>query len=147
MSKEHHINISTNAEAAYVNEQLLAHNHAAIPYDPATYKHDLNFVIKDADGKPIAGVNSAVFAHYTLSVDILWIAPEHKGKGLGTSLLMHVENEAEALGAALSILYTYDFQAKDFYIKHGYEVFGQVDDCPLPGRFRYHMKKCLVPKS
>ena len=35
-----------------------------------------------------------------------------------------------------------NFQAKDFYIKHGYEVFGVLDDCPK-GHKRYYMKKVL----
>ncbi|MBV1820626.1 hypothetical protein [Anaerosalibacter bizertensis] len=35
---------------------------------------------------------------------------------------------------------TFDFQAKDFYIKHGYEVFGILDDCPS-GHKMYYMKK------
>ena len=38
---------------------------------------------------------------------------------------------------------TFDFQAKDFYLKHGYEVFGVLDDCPK-GHKRYYMKKVLV---
>jgi hypothetical protein len=35
---------------------------------------------------------------------------------------------------------TFDFQAKDFYVKHGYEVFGVLEDCP-EGHVRYFMKK------
>ncbi len=36
----------------------------------------------------------------------------------------------------------YEFQAKDFHLKHGYEIFGVLDDCP-PGHKRYYMKKVL----
>ena len=39
------------------------------------------------------------------------------------ALLNKVESEAKAIGATLAHLDTFDFQAKDFYIKHGYEVF------------------------
>ena len=46
------------------------------------------------------------------------------------------------LGATLAHLDTFDFQAKDFYLKHGYEVFGILDDCPK-GHKRYYMKKVL----
>jgi len=38
------------------------------------------------------------------------------------------------------ILDTFDFQAKDFYTKQGYEVFGILDNCP-EGHKRYYMKK------
>ncbi|WP_423236642.1 hypothetical protein [Clostridium chromiireducens] len=33
-------------------------------------------------------------------------------------------------------------QAKDFYLKNGYEVFGELDNVPL-GHKRYYMKKIL----
>jgi hypothetical protein len=42
----------------------------------------------------------------------------------------------------LSHLDTFDWQTKEFYLKHGYEVFGVLDDCP-PGHKRYYMKKVL----
>lgn len=43
-------------------------------------------------------------------------------------------------GCNLVHLDTFDFQAKDFYLKHGYEVFGVLDDCPMEHK-RYYMKK------
>jgi hypothetical protein len=33
-------------------------------------------------------------------------------------------------------------QDKDFYLRHGYEIFGVLDNCP-PGHQRYYMKKLL----
>lgn len=38
---------------------------------------------------------------------------------------------------------TFDFQAKDFYMKHEYEIFGILDDCPIEHK-RYYMKKLYV---
>ena len=37
-------------------------------------------------------------------------------------------------------LKTFDFQAKEFYLKHGYEVFGVLEDCPADHQ-RYYLKK------
>lgn len=37
---------------------------------------------------------------------------------------------------------TFDFQAKDFYLKHGDEIFGVLEDCSK-GYKRYYMKKVL----
>ena len=34
----------------------------------------------------------------------------------------------------------FDFQAKEFYEKNGFEVFGILENCP-PGHTRYYMKK------
>ena len=46
------------------------------------------------------------------------------------------------LGAALAHLDTFDFQARDFYLKNGYDVFGLLDDCP-EGHTRYYLSKHL----
>ena len=35
---------------------------------------------------------------------------------------------------------TWDFQAKEFYEKLGYEVFGKIKDCP-PDTIHYDLKK------
>lgn len=43
-------------------------------------------------------------------------------------------------GCYLVHLDTFDFQAKDFYLKHGYEIFGVLADCPKEHN-RYFMKK------
>ena len=37
---------------------------------------------------------------------------------------------------------TYEFQTKDFCLKHRYEIFGILDDCP-EGHKRYYMRKSL----
>lgn len=147
MPEPNHIVSGTQSESVYINDQLLAYNHKAIPYDSETYKHELNFVIKNSESMLVAGLNALLLGRYTLALDILWVHPECKGEGLGTKLLEYVESEAKKLGAVQSVLYTYDFQAKDFYIKHGYEVFGVLDDCPVPDRKRYYMKKLLKSET
>ena len=72
----------------------------------------------------------------------MFVEEAHRHKALGSFLLNKVEAEAKAMGARLAHLDTFDFQAKDFYLKHGYEVYGALEDCP-PGHKRYHFKKVL----
>ena len=93
--------------------------------------------------------NIAINRHCTLlfirdkvAVGDLFVDKNHRRKDLGSKLLQHVENEARDFGATLSHLDTFDFQAKDFYLKHGYEIFGTLEDCP-PGHERYYLKKKL----
>jgi len=57
-------------------------------------------------------------------------------------MLEHVENEAIALRGTVSHCDTFDFQANDFYLKHGYSIFGVLEDCP-PGHKRYYISKKL----
>jgi GNAT superfamily N-acetyltransferase len=78
-----------------------------------------------------------------LYVDVLFVEKNHRGEQLGSLLLNKVEAEAKAIGVSLSHLDTFDWQAKEFYLKHGYEVFGVLDDCPK-GHKRYYLKKNLA---
>ena len=81
-----------------------------------------------------------------LFVDILAIDEKYYNNGLGSKLLSHVENEAKKLGSTLAYLDTFVFQAKDFYLKPGYEVFGVLDDCPK-GHKRYYRKRFWSRKT
>ena len=75
-------------------------------------------------------------------VDILWVNVDYRSKGFGKCLLKELEKIAKDKGVTLIHLDTFDFQAKDFYVKQGYEVFGVLDDCPQ-GHTRYYLKKYL----
>lgn len=77
-----------------------------------------------------------------LYVNLFWIREDYRKKGIGTKLLMEVEDESKEKGCNLVHLDTFDFQAKDFYVKNGYEIFGILDDCPK-GHKRYYLKKLL----
>ena len=64
----------------------------------------------------------------------------YRSEKLGTLLLKSVEQQAVSNNVYLIHLDTFDFQAKEFYEKQGYEVFGQLDNCPR-NHTRYYMKK------
>lgn len=74
-------------------------------------------------------------------VDILYVEADHQRKGYGTLLLEKAEGEAKSLGGYLSYLDTLDFQAKEFYQKMGYSVFGLLEDCPRSHNFYYMQKR------
>ncbi|HUF50240.1 MAG TPA: GNAT family N-acetyltransferase [Longimicrobiales bacterium] len=78
-----------------------------------------------------------------LFVDLLWIAETHRGRGLGARLLRTAEGEAIRRGVRRAYLDTFDFQARPFYERQGYEVFGTLDDYP-PGHSRFFLRKDLV---
>ena len=75
-------------------------------------------------------------------ISVLFVEEQYRGKGLGTLLLQHAEQKAKAMGIRIIHLDTFDFQAKDFYVRQGYEIFGVLDDCPK-GHKRYYLKKNL----
>lgn len=102
----------------------------------------LNYNIQH-EGKLIAGINANLyFLQSILHIDHLFVNENFRGNKLGSKLLQKVETDAKERKITLGHLDTFDFQALDFYLKHGYEIFGILDDCPK-GHKRYYLKKVL----
>lgn len=75
-----------------------------------------------------------------LYVDLFWVAPETRHAGLGSRLLQAAEAEARRRGCHSAWLDTYDFQARPFYEKHGYVLFGTLNGF-AGGHARYYLVK------
>ena len=77
-------------------------------------------------------------------VDCLWLPEDLRKGGLGgRSVLGAAEREAWARGCRRARLFTYSFQARGFYERHGYTVFGVLEDYP-PGHSQIWMRKDLA---
>jgi len=133
---------SNEEETQFVEDKLVAFNKNHVPFTQKRDFENLNFNIKDKNEFVIAGINSVVYCWKVLYIGILFVAESYRGQQLGSLLLNKVEDQAKTMEASLSHLDTFDWQAKDFYLKAGYEVFGVLDACP-PGHKRYYMKKIL----
>lgn len=73
----------------------------------------------------------------------LLVVPEAlRGHGVGRQVLHLAEQEARARGCHGAWLDTFEFQARGFYERLGYECFGELGDYP-PGYSRFFMKKAL----
>jgi hypothetical protein len=102
----------------------------------------INYNLQD-NGVIIGGINAYLyFLKSILYVEHIFIEEKYRRQDFGSLLLAKVEKIAKEYGAHLVHLDTFDFQAKDFYLKAGYKVFGVLDDCPK-GHKRYYMKKVL----
>ena len=77
-----------------------------------------------------------------LFVELLFIPEDRRGTGLGCELLQRAEEEAIKRGCHHAWLDTFSFQARGFYEKLGYSIFGRLDDYP-PGHSRFFMTKAL----
>lgn len=77
-----------------------------------------------------------------LYISTLWVHEQHRNKKIATKLVDEVEKHAIRLGVNKSFLGTTDFQAKNFYQKNGYNVFGISKNLPK-GYNNYSMKKYL----
>ncbi len=132
---------ATEKEAKLIDDKIDAFNKSIMSPDMEENIIKKNYVIKDAN-QVIAGITAIIY-HNSLYVDVLFVDEEYRGQDLGSELLSKVETEAKEIGAMLSHLATFDFQAKDFYLKAGYEIFGILDGCPKVGHKSYYLKKKL----
>lgn len=102
-----------------------------------------SYFIKDEDGNVLGGITGTFYLGECLYICVLFVEESARHKGFGSLLLKKIEDEARDMKIKLIHLDTFDFQAKDFYLKHGYQVFGVLDDSP-EGHKRYYMKKKIV---
>ena len=79
-----------------------------------------------------------------LFVELMFIPEALRGGGIGTKVMRMAEEEAVRRGCIGVWLDTYSFQARGFYEKLGYTVFGMIDNYP-PGHARIFLKKALAP--
>jgi ribosomal protein S18 acetylase RimI-like enzyme len=102
---------------------------------------NLCFVLRSPDQEIVGGVIGATYWNW-LYINLMWIKEEFRGRGFGHQLLTLAEQEARQRGAEYAYLDTFSFQAPGFYKKHGYEVFGELNNFP-PGHQRYFLRKQL----
>jgi|SoiMethySBSTD1v2_1073268.scaffolds.fasta_scaffold02674_11 GNAT superfamily N-acetyltransferase len=104
-------------------------------------RHPLSVALRDADGSLIGGLIGETFWGW-LAVKMLWVAKHRRGTGHGAALMARAEEEALKRGCHGVHLTTLGFQAKHFYEKLGYSLFGSLPDFP-PGHTRYYLAKTL----
>lgn len=128
----------SDAEARVVELGLLAFNEARL--GPA---NDLpvRLVVRAPDGT----VRGGLLGHTRWSwlyVAKLWVVEAERGRGLGTRLIAAAEDAARARGCTHAWLDTFEYQARPFYEKLGYRLFGTLEGYP-PGYRQYYLTKPL----
>lgn len=73
-------------------------------------------------------------------LDLFYIDEEYRGRDIGTNLIKQIEEFAKKENLTGVRMETWDFQARGFYERNGYEVFAEIKDCP-PGTTNYYLKK------
>ena len=139
---EYKIENCKEGDADYIINRLVEYNLSQVPAEQKVLFDTLNKKITDDNGRIIAGCIARMYCWNVAYVDTLWVDSKYRGKGLGAKLLAEVESAAKEKGCYLIHLDTFDFQAKEFYEKQGYEVFGVLEDCPKE-HSRYYLKKVL----
>jgi len=104
----------------------------------------VRLVARDAEG-----VVGGLLGHTKwkwLYVAKLWVDERGRGQGIGTQLLTAAEELARRRGCTDASLDTFEYQARPFYEKLGYELFGTLDGYP-PGYRQFYLRKRLGERS
>ena len=133
---------ATPRELKALDQAITDFNVKVIPELPRAEIHRLNFSVKNDPGELLAGVQAYWVNWGILHVELIYVFEPYRHQGIASNLLRHVEQIAKQNKCHLAHLDTFDFQAKDFYLKHDYSVFGILENAPK-GHSRYYMKKEL----
>lgn len=131
-----------DGDAHYIIDRLVEYNLSQVPTKQEVLFDTFDKNITDDNGNIIAGCVARMYCWNVAYIDTLWVDETYRGKGLGTKLLEEFERTAKTKGCYLIHLDTFDFQAKEFYEKQGYRVYGILEDCPKE-HCRYYLKKKL----
>ena len=100
------------------------------------------YLRREKDGRLIALLHAQQVLE-NIHIKALVVDKEHQKKGLGASLLAELEEKAAEAGVTSITLSTKSYQARDFYIKQGYEIYASLEDVPQRGVTKYHFIKRL----
>jgi GNAT superfamily N-acetyltransferase len=121
-------------------EPLVEFNHSHLG-KPETYRSLAILLSHPESDETVGGLyGSTVFSH--LWVDLLFVPESMRRIGIGRKLMTLAETEAVQRGCHAAVLDTFSFQARGFYERLGYSVFGMLNDCP-PGHNRFYLTKRL----
>lgn len=126
------------SEAQVVREHLDFYNVGATGV--STY-YPVNYFLKNARGEVMGGLLGSVWGGW-LHVTILWVDESVRGQRWATKLMDQAEAYAVERGCHSATLDTQSFQARPFYERRGYEVFGTLDDYPK-GHQKFFLRKKL----
>jgi ribosomal protein S18 acetylase RimI-like enzyme len=102
---------------------------------------DFAILLKDENDEVVGGlVASSRWGGF--HIEMVALPTALRGRGFGSELLRLAEEEARERGCHHMLLDTQAFQAKPFYERHGFVVFGQIDG-PEPYYPRFFMRKTL----
>jgi GNAT superfamily N-acetyltransferase len=127
---------ASDEDVAVVQSGLRAFNVARIG-DPA--EEPVRVFLRDDSGRIVGGLLGHIRWRW-LYVAKLWIDDSQRGAGQGRALMQAAEDHARRRGCLGAYLDTFEYQARPFYEKLGYTVFGALEGYP-PGYRQFHLAK------
>ena len=106
----------------------------------------LSAVLRDGPGGPILGGLIGYVYGSWLQRQLFHLPEPLRRQGWGRRLGAMLEDEARTLGAVGAHVDTFSFQARGFYERLGFTVYGTIEGLP-PGHRRYVLFKRFTPQD
>lgn len=101
-------------------------------------------VLRDDKGEAVGGLWANSVLGW-MSIEMLHVPEALRGQNLGTKLMEAAEAHAREAGLVGIWLDTFSFQARPFYEKLGYGVFGTIENFPVGGARHFLCKHLTTP--
>lgn len=121
-----------------IYDGLRRHNE---PFAPADGDHSFAIFLRDENGRILGGLIAKAGRGW-LKIGTMWVDAAVRDQGYGRRLTETAEAEAVRQGCHSAFLDTFSFQAPEFYLKLGYEIFGTLEAFP-DNHKRFFMRKLL----
>jgi GNAT superfamily N-acetyltransferase len=108
-----------------LGRRLREFNYAHVGEYPSMQYVHLN--ARGEDGQVVGGIRSFIFL-YWLRIEVLFVDEAQRGQGIGSRLLLEAERLAREMGAKNAVLETFEWQAPEFYAKHGYKEAARIPE-------------------
>jgi len=129
-------------EIEILDHAITDYNISVVSQLPRAELYRLDFSAKSQEGELLGGIQAKRVNWGILEIELIFVFERYRHRGIASMLLQYVEQIAMDYKCHIAHLDTFDFQAKDFYLKQGYSIFGTLENAPN-GHCRYYMKKDL----
>ena len=128
----------TGTHAQFVRDRLDVFN---VGVTGISAWYPLHLYLKSGRGETLGGLLGSIWGGW-LHISYLWVDEAVRGQRWATRLMDQAEDYARERGCHSVDLDTHSFQARPFYERRGYEVFGTLDDYPK-GHKKFFLSKKL----
>jgi len=129
------------ADAQLVREHLDLFN---VGVTGVSAYYPVNFILRNERDEVMGGLLGSIWGGW-LHISYLWVDEAERGKDAATRMMDQAEAYARERHCHSIMLDTHSFQARPFYERRGYELFGTLDDYPK-GHKKFFLKKKLTPQ-
>lgn len=124
----------------YVRNKMIEFNLMHFPEELRGRYQELNLQLVTTEGCTVGGIVGE-FCWNWLEIHYLFVETEYRKFGYGRALLREAEKSAKEKKCDFIKLDTLSFQALDFYLKEGFQIYGSIENAG--SHTHYYLKKDL----